>query len=319
MTPHRPSLLVRVAMMPRVCLLLALIAVVALLLLNPVSAQSFGSKAAKASADRKDLPLISCSVCTSVSYVLYDFAQQMHQEVNDANEQRKLVKSRNTAIRRLDENMLIEVLEGVCKPESVHGEWMRHLDIVEIDTIQPDKSPTGEYKKLALEWHETEGKCGNECHTIALSCSKLQNELDLDELQSLLYSFKLSRDDIQGRICKKLSARCRTEDKSYLADSVVRNNEAFHEMSDKDIEMEKLMEQMKAMGMSGNAYARDDMDAMAASMANDGYGDGDGEGDRDDRDMYGMPDIGEGRGEAGAQGGFGGFDGSFGDGAGFEL
>ena len=274
-------------------------------LCQQVSSQQFGSKAPKASADRRDLPLVSCSVCTSLAYILYDFVSQAHNEVAEANKQRKLLKSRNTGTKiKLDETVVMDVLDGICTPENVHGEWLRHLDIIEIDGERPVKAPAGEYKKLVLEWHDAESKCGAECQTLALSCSTLlQDEVDVDELQALLYSFNLSRDDIQARICKKMSKRCRKDDKSYLMGTIARSDEKYVEMSEKDVEMEKLMEQMKSMGMGGSAYAREDLDSLAASMA-DGYADGEEE--EKEKGEWGMPNIG-------------GFDGSFGSGGGERL
>ena len=100
-----------------------------------------------------------------------------------------------------------------------------------------------------------------------------------------------------------MSKRCRKDDKSYLMGTIARSDEKYVEMSEKDVEMEKLMEQMKSMGMGGSAYAREDLDSLAASMA-DGYADGEEE--EKEKGEWGIPNID-------------GFDGSFGSGGGERL
>ena len=252
----------------------------------------------KAVAYKPDLPLVACATCTSLAYVVYDFVGQMHKDVENANLQRAKIKSkRSKDHKRLDENSLSEVLEGVCDPESVHGEWMRHLDVKEITADIPekdkkDKDKGKEFKKLAFEWHENIGHCGVECRTMALSCHNLlHEELDVDELQSILYRYSLSRDETLDRMCMKMSNRCRLT-KAFAVGSHKRTDEPFTEMTEKDLEIEQLMARMASMGMGGvSAYGRDDLDAMSQRFE-DGYEDSPEDGY--DGDAFGTPGVHEG-------------------------
>ena len=240
--------------------------------------------------DKKEFPLIACSTCTSLSYVLYDFASQMHAEVSAENDRAVLKKTRSSK-KRLDETLLSEVLEGVCDPESVHGEWLRHLDIVEVSADVPsdsgnvDSGVAGkEYRKLVTKFHEFPGRCGTECRTLARSCELLlQEELDIDELQTFLYRYhfagsieSVGHDEINKLMCLKMTRRCNLQ-KTFVSGTYIRKNEVFEEVTEKDIEMERLMAQMQEAGMGDvSAYGRDDLDALAHQMA-DGYDDSESE------------------------------------------
>ena len=72
----------------------------------------------------------------------------------------------------------------------------------------------------------------------------------------------------QDKLCNKLTKRCTRKDKPM---KVARKDYPFKEVSEKELEMERMMAKMREMGMGGmSMYNRDDMDNM---MADSGYGD----------------------------------------------
>ncbi len=88
----------------------------------------------------------------------------------------------------------------------------------------------------------------------------------------------------QDVACKKWSKRC--SKKQPILPASGRQDFPAKEISQKDLEMEKLMKSMKDMGMGGmSMYNRDDMD----EMANDGGMGGDEDMYGDDNSEFGAP------------------------------
>lgn len=84
-----------------------------------------------------------------------------------------------------------------------------------------------------------------------------------------------------------MSSRCKAK---ALPASYQHKDLPFVAMEDKDLEMEKMMESMKAMGMGGSLYNRDDM----MSMQGMGGGmDGDEDEDYEGEGMGGMGGMGD--------------------------
>ncbi len=132
-------------------------------------------------------------------------------------------------------------------------------------------------------------KCQEECATIERSCTDLVNEdIDRDELSTMVWKGSLSLEKMQEKSCSKLTKRCTAKGKpKYLPKAFKRVDYPFEEISEKDLQMEQLMAQMKDSGLGGmSMYNREDMAAMA------GMGE-DGEGDEDDEDGE-YTDRGEG-------------------------
>lgn len=62
-------------------------------------------------------------------------------------------------------------------------------------------------------------------------------------------------------MCQSWTKRCRPRRKA-LANSYERVDEEFVPQSDKDIEMERMMENMRAMGMGGSLYNKEELGEM---------------------------------------------------------
>lgn len=85
---------------------------------------------------------------------------------------------------------------------------------------------------------------------------------------------------LQNTMCQKWTKQCKPRRKA-LANSYNRVDEEFVAQSEKDIEMERMLENMKAMGMGGSLYNKDDLGDL---MGMDGY--------EDEEDFGGMSGAG---------------------------
>ena len=85
-------------------------------------------------------------------------------------------------------------------------------------------------------------------------------------MQELMYNSKGSAESHVEKVCKKMTKRC-AKSKTYSPTKYVRKDEEFVGISEKDLEMEKMMAELKGMGMGGSMYGKDDMASMM-----DGYG-----------------------------------------------
>lgn len=122
---------------------------------------------------KEDLPLIACDVCERTVQRAYDEVQ----------------KARNTN-KKIDELQISEIIESLAAPDTEAGEWMRQIDIIEA-TIK-------DRRYLSLVEPGGTSKCKNECTTIVKSCQDLLNEeIDIDELTSLLWKNKTSLKDLK--------------------------------------------------------------------------------------------------------------------------
>ena len=248
-----------------------------------------GGNKKKYTAEKRDLPYIACDACAGTVTNLYIQVSNARAEYGP----------KSPKGRRMPEERVSDILDGICSPKEEIGEWIRHIDIVSQPVDSQDKK-----RKLNLVPNESAGKCKKECETVAKSCTDLlENEMDdRDELQALLYVDK-KWNKYQGEdgdtklvdhVCKKMVGRCKST-KSYSTAKYEREDEEFAAVSEKDLEMEKLMAEMQGMpGMAGqglNMYDRDDMEAMGDMMGGVGYGGYDGYGD----DQYGggIPGLGD--------------------------
>jgi len=159
-------------------------------------------------------------------------------------------------------------MDAICNPTSGSGEWIKRIDITKIDKGNKNF-------RLALVEPGGISKCGSECLTIAKSCENLlDDDIDRDELLSLLWKNKSTKTDLVNKVCKSMSSRCKkviTLPKDYT-----RQDQPFKAQSEKEIQMEKLMATMRESGVGGSLYGREDMDDLMEM-----YG-GDGEEDRED-------------------------------------
>ena len=215
---------------------------------------------------KEDLPHVACDVC-----------ERTVEEIWKAVDIARSTKPKG----KLDELEIIEIIEGISNPGTEAGEWMRRIDIFQ--TTVKDK------EFLSLIEPGGTAKCLNECNTIAKSCQDLLGEqVDIDELASVLWKNKTPVADLkvilttqtfplnvtsnnndhyyvffneQKKVCSQWTSRCKPRRKA-LSSSYKRVDEEFIAMSEKDIEMDRMMESMRAMGMGGSLYSRDDLGDM---------------------------------------------------------
>lgn len=236
--------------------MILLVLLLILLLLINVNGQ-YGKKSKKGIVRQSDLPLIGCDVCEYVIKSAFDY-----------------IRSKRSTLapkKKLEEIEVENVIEDICKPDSEYGSWIRKIDIV------PSKEKGNTY--LKLEEPGGVSKCKNECETIAKSCKNLiDEEIDVDNLSGLLFKDAISVDAAIEKVCKKLK-RCKRRLPLSGKDGK-REDEEFDLISEKDLEMEKVMSQMQAAGLGGSMYGRDDLADMMGG--DDPYG-----GDMGDYDPYG--------------------------------
>lgn len=231
-----------------------------------------------------DVSYIGCEVCQKA-------AEAAHGQVATAREK--------APYRKISEEDIDRILTNICNPEEDEGEWIKRLDIVE--------KREGKGRVLVLEAPGGIQKCNQECKSIKKSCEDLfDEEMDLESLSVFLYKHKGDVTTTQDTVCKKLSKRCKKI--KALPSKFSREDQPFTALSEKDLELEKIMAKMKANGMSGSMY---DAETMRQMMERGEYPGADMYGDMD---PYGMDPYGD-------MGDLGGMEGAFG-GAGdsdFEL
>lgn len=205
---------------------------------------------------KKDLPLIGCDVCEMMIKNLYN-------AVADRRE--------NAPYKKIDEEMIQEEIDGICKPKDKKGTWIRELDIIEND----DRS-------LSLVKPGSYSKCEHECKTIVKSCEDLlDEEIDRDDLGAALWKNKLKQNELMKLTCSDWSERCNSNgNKPKMSSKRNRKDYEFKEIDEKALEMEHLMESMQGMGMGG-------MNMMDRESMMDMYGGGEGMGGYGGMDPYG--------------------------------
>eukprot|EP01038_Epipyxis_sp_PR26KG_P004430 gene4430-6265_t len=179
-----------------------------------------------------DLPFIACEVCR---YAVNELVSKINEE--------RLLHPKH----KLDETRIAELIEGLCESEAADS-WIRKLDIV--------SNSNGE---VTLVGPGGIAKCNEECSSISRSCTHLlDNEIDPDDISSLFWKLagSLTVSEAQERICTKMSKRCARATKKSIKK---RFDYVFTPLTEKELQMEKLMAQMKEMGMSGNMKSRDEM------------------------------------------------------------
>ena len=70
-------------------------------------------------------------------------------------------------------------------------------------------------------------------------------------------------------MCTKWTKRCKPRRKA-LGSSYKRKDEEFAAQSETDLEMERMMASMKAMGMGANMYSKDDLGSMMDGYSGEG-------------------------------------------------
>ena len=220
-----------------------------------------------------DAPYIGCEVCRKV-------AEAAHHQVNLAKEK--------APYKKISEEDIELILSSICNPEEEAGEWIKRQDIVE--------KKVGKEKFLVLDTPGGVQKCNQECKSIKKSCEDLFDEdLDVEAFSVFLYKHKGDVAALQEAACTKMSKRCKKT--KPLPAKFKREDKPFTALSEKDLELEKIMATMKANGLSGNMY---DADTMREMMERGEYPGDDMFGGMDPYGMDGYGDMGD----------FGGFDGA---------
>ena len=131
----------------------------------------------------------------------------------------------------MSEEDILEKVEKLCNPREEVGYWMRRLDIQEVD---------GRVK--LVEQAEKKGSCRRECQTVSKACEETISEVDTD-LAELLYRGKLTLSQAINTVCHELTDACTKKPPPYKGR---KSDEPFEEVSDQDLEMEKLMSKMRS-------------------------------------------------------------------------
>lgn len=117
---------------------------------------------------------------------------------------------------------------------------------------------------LALEKQDSKGKCEHECLTMQHSCVELlESEIDQDDLSALLWKGKLSKEQLQRKVCSEWTSRCSS--KKNRKNVGERQDYPFVPLSERDLQMQQLMAAMGDSGIGG--FDVMDREAMLAQMA----------------------------------------------------
>lgn len=215
------------------------------LLVNLVAVDAQGKKP-KPSVQKEDLPYIQCEVCERTAKAIYDQISAKRDALPSPSSTKPTSgKKKKNVGPQLQEEAIVDVLENICDASKTEGQWIRHLDIVE-------RKGQDNYKYLFLDEPGGMGKCGKECATIVHACESLLSDDNLEELSAKLWKNSFtSVQDLQDKMCRKMTKRCTKRQKALSSKSKPRSDEKFSPQSEKDVEMEKLMAQMQASGLGG--------------------------------------------------------------------
>ena len=194
-----------------------------------------------------DEKFIGCAVCNETMRNIHEIAVVMRD---------------SAPYKKLGEDGIEYLLSKACDADSYEGRWLRMQDIVEVKE--------GTSLRLELTQPGGEMKCKQECKAIQKSCfSLLEEELDAETL--VVYLFKNiggSIEALQELACKKWTKRCGGKP-IYLPADYKRTDYPFKALTAKEVEIEKMMESMKASGLGGQMYDRDAMAAMTEGGEDD--------------------------------------------------
>eukprot|EP00878_Enallax_costatus_P001617 GHUV01001768.1.p1 GENE.GHUV01001768.1~~GHUV01001768.1.p1 ORF type:complete len:313 (+),score=74.73 GHUV01001768.1:240-1178(+) len=196
----------------------------------PGMGMGMGPDKPKAAAIKSDTKFIKCQVCEAV--------------VKQATRRVKAMRSELKPGTKLEESSIIEFLENICSTIKPDGLWITHYDIVE------------DGDKLKLVDTGSPSKCNTECATIARACSDVTEDLDLSDLSEALFAGK-SRSSITQLACYDMSDACKVKPPPVLKDR--KPGPAHVPMSEEESKHEEMMAKMKAAGLSGQMYNRDDI------------------------------------------------------------
>jgi hypothetical protein len=223
-------------------LLLALLAADA-----KVTVHDKGKKKGPARAVKSDVKYIKCQVCEEVAKTLSREASSLRDEKG----------------AKLTESDVLEKVEKVCDPTAEEGEWLVKHDLVEKGTALTMK----------FMGADVYGKCGVECKTMQRACEDIVSDRDTDIAEALFTSGDaMKRAAVTAFLCRD---EYETERGSCLrapppTPKDRQKGPAFEATDKKEIDMQRMMKQMEAMGMGGmQMYGRDDMAEMVSDYDDD--------------------------------------------------
>jgi hypothetical protein len=186
---------------------------------------------------------------------------------------------------------VIDKLERICSPLDDAGEWATRVDFVEsgsalrvVDTRKP-------------------ARCNAECATAARACERVAEALDLSDVSEALYAGRPAK-EVAREACGEEGDGGDKACSPSAPPAVPRSRAAgpAHEpMSERDLSMAKMMRSLRASGMGGQLFDRQQMARSKKMMKQMGMGGGEGDDDDDEEE-----DEEEEEGGSGGAGGGGG-------------
>lgn len=208
----------------------------------------------EAKAVRSDLQYIRCEVCEQL-------AKQAYRQVSAFKKEAAEKKMKHQ--RKVKEIDLIEKMERMTNPLKEEGEWLTKVDLVE------------EGSKLLLKEMPQQGKCGTECKTVQSAAEAIVESADTDMAEKL-WQGTMSRAQFTKWLCKEATYSCKRKPPPLPKDRPA--GPAFEAADPEDLKMQKMMAQMKEMGMGGQMFDRQQAQRIADGGLEDedDYDDDDG-------------------------------------------
>jgi hypothetical protein len=210
--------------------------------------KSAATKKGPARAVKSDVKYIKCQVCETIATALSREASAL----------------RDINAGKLTEAMVLEKVEKVCDPKDEVGEWLVKIDLVE----------KGSELRLKHMGADVFGKCGTECKTMQRACEDIVSDRDTDIAELLFTSPDMKSAGFGDWLCQNTdeSALGACLKKAPALKKDRQKGPPFEPVDKKEIDMQRMMKQMEALGMGGmQMYGRDDMAEMASGGGD--YGD----------------------------------------------
>ena len=189
---------------------------------------------------KADLKPIRCAVCELAA--TNAFKQQIQKRVD-----KKMWGEEDVEI----------IVENLCDANKDQGSWITSIDL-SFDEAQ---------KKLSVVAKDSIGHCKRECQTVAKACVDLMDSIDVDDLQVALWK-NLSEDRLKTRLCTEWSSSCKNKNRNIKVQTR-EFDEIFEAKTDKEIEMDSLLDSMRSSLPGGgglNMYTKDDLDESMKNM-----------------------------------------------------
>ena len=210
----------------------------------------FGRGKEKKAASRKaDIPLLSCQTCELT-----------------VNELLGVVASKKAAAgpaKKLTEGDVIEIMEGICDPDTDDGDWLSRLDI-EVES-----------GKLQIVDMGVPGECQEQCRTIARSCHETMEAADLGVVSEAIWK-GAKRAQVTQLLCKEQTRACKKKAPKVPSNRLP--GPAFKSLTEEEAKMRGTMRNLKKSGMGGTLYNREEMMEKMKDRGEDLMGEGGEEG-----------------------------------------